>query len=105
MIHARKFTTEARRTQREEDSCRRVGVSAYRRIGVSAYRRVGVWACGRVGVWACGRVGDAVRRPGTVGRKTRRADGSVRASRQSAPVLSRGVGCDTAQENQTALNS
>jgi hypothetical protein len=92
---------------------RRIGVSAYRRIGVSACGRVGVWACGRVGVWACGRVGvwacgrvgDAARRPGTVGRKTRRADGSVRASRQSAPVLSRGAGCDTAQENRTAFNS
>ena len=58
-----------------------------------------------MGVSACGRVGDAARRPGTVGRKTRRADGSVRASRQSAPVLSRGVGCDTAQENRTAFNS
>jgi hypothetical protein len=42
--------------------------------------------------------------PGTVGRKTRRALGSVPLPRQSAPVLSRGVSCDTAQENRTAFN-
>ena len=40
-----------------------------------------------------------------VGRKTRRADGSVPMTRQSAPVLRRGMGCDTAQENRMAFNS
>ena len=69
---------------------RRQGVWAYRRIGVSAYRRMGVWAYGR---------GN----PGMVGRKTRRAQDLVPLRRQSAAVLSRGVG--VAQEDQTAFKS
>jgi hypothetical protein len=49
----------------------------------------------RFGERASGR-----RNPGTVGRKTRRAQGSVPLPPQSAPVLSRGMGCDTAQEKE-----
>jgi hypothetical protein len=53
-----------------------------------------------MGAWAKQRG-----KPGTVGRKTRRVQGSVPLPRQSAPVLSSGVACDTAQENRTTFNS
>jgi hypothetical protein len=40
-----------------------------------------------------------------VGRKTRRAQGSVLFPRQSAPVLSHGVDYDTATETEMTFNS